>query len=341
MPQEFGLGALINPPDERDYIAALYLGAPEVKPFDYRPQMGMPLNQGQTPKCVTHAHSIQEWVNEHKQGCNNVLDPHRLYAKCKAEDGIPDAPGTYPRTAYDIQRRDGIAEAPYVGTPQEDANALTHRIASYAACRRDKDSLTAAAIASGVPVAISIPVYQSLYDNIRTGIIPMPGGYGDVLRGYHRLLYSTWDPTTKYSRRLRNSWGMVGAEGDLICEDPVFDVLVLEAHTIVDMTTFERPWADWYENTAYAEGNAVKDSGLMKGFPDGNFYPAFDMTQHQVITVARRASVPGLHDVDDWAKLATRGWVRDTFPGLTWVEERWTEPITRFQFAMLLARRLA
>jgi len=116
--------------------------------------------------------------------------------------------------------------------------------------------------------------------------------------------------------------------------------LIIEAHSIVDVLEMVKPWPDWYDNTAYGEGNIVKASTLMKGFPDGNFYPAFFMTQHQVITVAKRAKIHGLKDVDDWSVLATRGWVRDTYPNLPWVEERWEEDVTRYQFAMLVARVL-
>jgi len=136
--------------------------------------MGPHKNQGQTSECVTHAHCSQQEFCERKEGCLNPLDPHKLLRQVQGHRRHREA-GTYPRVAYDIERKDGVPETQFVGKPEEISNAASHRIASYAACGRDIDLILQAAVASGIPVGVSIEVWQSLYDRARVGgIVPMP-----------------------------------------------------------------------------------------------------------------------------------------------------------------------
>jgi len=356
MQNEFGLGCQLNPPDERDFLASLYVPTVAVEPFDYRPGLGVHSNQGSQPRCVGHAHAKQSWYFERQQGTVNDLSPDDLYELCKLKDGN-DEPGTYPRVAYTIQRDRGICETPFYRTARADENARTHRIESYAGTKHDPDSLVQMAIASKCPVAISIEVWQSLFDKARVGgVVPMPGGYGDVRRGYHRILFVAYVPQDANPYKLWNSWGdEYGDRGNLVYTKPVLDRSTMEAHTIIDAPNLAtRPWGDFpngytdlngsvhppTSNGWFPEGNLVKTAKLMQGYPDDMFRPKNNVTQHQVITVARRAGISGVQDVDNWKTLATRGWVKATFPGLVWLEERWLDFLTRFELCLLLARWL-
>jgi hypothetical protein len=104
--------------------------------------------QSQEPSCVAHLVTWMLMV-KHWQLTGEILklSPRYLYAKCKLVDGVPAEDGTYLETALNIAKNTGICEDKYfpndcslpVSTyadaslisAEADANAATHKIASY------------------------------------------------------------------------------------------------------------------------------------------------------------------------------------------------------------------
>jgi len=75
--------------------------------------------------------------------------------------------------------------------------------------------------------------------------------------------------------------------------------------------------------------------GIIQGYADGTYRPSQPLLRRHVGLICERA---GLSSGLDGYLPATRGDVRDSMPGLTWLEERWGEPITRGQLARLVYR---
>ena len=111
MIEEMNLGVLNSPKDNRDFNLAAVQPAIDEIPEIYSTDLSdIPvLFQGQQPACVWHA--VATFVM--KMGDSNTKDacPRYGYALSKKIDGIPEAEGTYPRTALlDVLRVDGICD---------------------------------------------------------------------------------------------------------------------------------------------------------------------------------------------------------------------------------------
>ena len=79
------------------------------------------------------------------------------------------------------------------------------------------------------------------------------------------------------------------------------------------------------------------ERGIFQGYPDGTFRPHEPVLRRHVALVAKRTGILAPPWEDDYAA-ATRGQVRDAIPGLTWLEERWDESLTRSQLLRLMYR---
>jgi hypothetical protein len=86
-----------------------------------------------------------------------------------------------------------------------------------------------------------------------------------------------------------------------------------------------------------AAGGYLYSQGIIQGYEDSTVGPYFPLLKRHVALVAERSGLPCALAVDDYDP-ATRADVRDAIPGLTWLEERWDEPITRGQLMRLLYR---
>ncbi len=79
--------------------------------------------------------------------------------------------------------------------------------------------------------------------------------------------------------------------------------------------------------------------GIIQGYEDGTFGAYQHLLKRHVALICERAGLA----VPDWFDLyepATRADVNESIPGLTWLEERWDEGITRGQLARLVWRAL-
>lgn len=86
-----------------------------------------------------------------------------------------------------------------------------------------------------------------------------------------------------------------------------------------------------------AAAASLAQEGIMQGYADGSFGAYQPLLKRHVALICQRAGLPAPGWLEDYTP-ATRGDVRDCVPGLTWLEERWDEGITRGQLARLIYR---
>ena len=342
--RRFALGALPDPPDERDYQYALLVEPPVTLPniFSMMPRMLPIRNQTSLGSCVSFGSvACKEFYDQ------TDLSELWLYAECKSRDGYPGE-GTYPRMAMQVLLEAGVPEekylpyAPYYplrnpAKPGATENAAQYRISAYAAVGTSLEGAKAAMYQQG-PVAVTIKAYESfVYRTPRSGILVPPSGPN---MGGHMMACVGWDDQRGLVAT-KNSWGTSWGDAGY-CWIPYdqWSTIVTSVWTMVDLLPpVVKPWSDWPDGW-YAEAECVDNFGLMKGYPDGTFHPYENMRKRHVALVMYRAGLPVEPALYDDYSEATRGWVRDVAPALAahFLESRWEEAATRFQFVLLLSR---
>ncbi len=163
----YGLGALPDPPDERDYsVSALYasegLVASVVLPTRYAaPGMPAVLDQHATPMCVAYSSSaMKAWQDRRDQARFFDFDEPRFFAEIGGT-----AAGAYVRAAMERMRTAGY---PVTGS----GDPGHHRIAAYYTVPRDLAAIKAAIHDLG-PIVVSTPWYRSWFHPI-AGVLPKP-----------------------------------------------------------------------------------------------------------------------------------------------------------------------
>ena len=225
----YGLGALPDPPDERDYpLSALYaaegLTASVVLPASYAaPGMPPVLDQHATPMCVAYSSSaVKAWQDRRDQERLFDFDEPAFFAAIGG-----NAAGARVR---DAMERMCSAGYPVVGVD----DAGDHRIAAYYAVPRDLATIKAAIFDLG-PIVISTPWYRSWF-HPTSGVLPEP----DVQVGGHAIVAYGWD---QRGLRLRNSWGSAwGVGGDCWMPD-AFVAQIDGAWKAVDAIDHPIPYA--------------------------------------------------------------------------------------------------
>lgn len=197
----FALGALPSPEDKRNInIAAIQ--APVMFPYDeFETTLPYVRNQGAKPKCVGCAIStLAELYISRKEGQSVPLSDDDLYEQCKAIDGIPNLPGTYPSVGASIAFKTGIATQMAYDT--KDANIIAQSrkkaFGGYAFVSGDFDSVAQAIYQNGA-VAMSVAVDSNFFMGIITKILQSVGQHYIIGKG------------AKISTRTikgRNSWGI-------------------------------------------------------------------------------------------------------------------------------------
>jgi len=199
---EYGLGALPSPEDERDYqlaevYAALGIEPAAAFPAAYTvPDRPPILNQGNTPMCVAYSSAALKAWQDHDGPAWIDFDEPRFFVRI----------GGTPNGAY---VRDAMRELASVGYPEQGGgNAGVHKVKAYYAVPATPDGLRAAISALG-PVVIATPWYRSWFRPV-AGILPAP----DVRIGGHAILAVGW---TQHGPLLRNSWGSAwGDHGECV-----------------------------------------------------------------------------------------------------------------------------
>lgn len=355
---KYGLGLVPDPPDERDFLLSSFLPLAATVPerFSIRNTMTPCKNQGSLGSCVAFSFAgMKEKFDSEEYQKEMDLSEQYLHNKCKETDGFPNEEGTTPRTALSILTKNGICEElyfpyeeryPTVNTPSQEAekNATNYKIATYARVATDVESIKQALYQNG-PVSCGVNIYDSFYSSrVNGGFVPEASGR---LHGGHCMVVVGWDDQKQWSNyqgflEIRNSWGSDwGDNGYVWMPYTVYNNIQL-AHnwTIVDQQNIIKHWADWPDTELTAQ-DLVYKRGIFVGDECGRINPWMNMSKRHVALVMARL---GLSIAQDWFEdysVATRGWVQDKFPFFDWKEERWEEPISRYQFILLLSRKIA
>lgn len=330
MPQEqqkHGLGWYPSEEDTRDWapermFALVDLGA--AIPVAWETPVW--LYQGQTPHCVGFTGAAFQASNGSRAGTTTGItdaDGHAIYYECKIEDGQPlQENGSTGRSLAKVLMKRGVIDA-YSLT--SDFVAAKEWVEHYG------------------PVAIGIWWYTAMFTKDAQGLI-RPGGKKE---GGHEILWRAEEQAL--DNILHNSWGQQW--GECFIKDLDLSGLLADQGEALLMVKLglnsTLPWPDLIGYEMLPEdlrgAQLVKEQGAMHGYDDipSTFRPALKVTIHQVKTVLGNMKLPvppPIEGIDEWVTPALRGWVRDNFPGLVWVEERWEETLTRFQLLMLVGR---
>lgn len=197
--EDFGLGALPSPPDNRDFPLVLDEAAPLPARF-IRRLMPPVLNQHATPMCVAFTSAGAKAWQERQDGQKFLLfDPYWLYPIAQRFDGIPlPHNGTTIRAALRVLKGTGMGLA---GHPER---AGEFKIAGYYAVPFTADAIKRAIMQSG-PVLIGSAWYRSWFRPVK-GVLPVPSG--GIVGGHARLAFGWDDRVNDGSLLVRNSWGM-------------------------------------------------------------------------------------------------------------------------------------
>jgi len=347
----FTTGLIPSPKDERDYVLASFLEPLTVSV----PSEWLDWQQWQTPvkyqaglgSCVAFSSGGQKEGYDYKElGVVPDLSEQFLYGKCKEIDGLPNVSGTYIRAAMKVLKDVGVCEESYfpyegrfppLGSPKEGylENAAKYKISTYASVGITKEALQIALYQNG-PVVVGISVYENFESIGSDGIAQFPSGR---LKGGHAILVIGYN---KLGLICKNSWSSRwGNAGYCTIPWAVWEQINMgEAWSIVDVISEKKPWEDWPESELEL-GWLTKNSLVLQGYDDGSFKPWNNVTMHQAITIAKRLNFSTPKDKTEyWSTEAKRGWIHENWPQYTFLEERWEEPITRYQFALIIGRYL-
>lgn len=193
-------GYLRDPHSERDYAYGAWMGKESLPAHTTQESIaGPPFDQGATSMCVCYAMAGLKRVHEYKQsGALLSFDAAELYSRCKAQDGTP-SPGTYPRTAFDIVRNQGMLA--------DDGHrykvSKTARLSTIAEIKH--------AVVYEGPVLIGLRVASQSIGEVGRNTPTIPCVPTDQLDAAHAVLIVGYD-NARLAFRIRNSWGLDWAE---------------------------------------------------------------------------------------------------------------------------------
>jgi hypothetical protein len=205
-----GYGAILSPPDLRDFpIALLYdergIVQPTTFPTSYVVPGALPpvLNQGLTPQCVAFGSAAlkdyQDYIDQGGVWYN--FDKGTFFVNIGGGPG-----GAVVRTAYNQMISAGY---PLVGNS---AAAAQHKIAAYWSVPVTQSDIQAAVMTFG-PIGLAMTWYYSWESPAASGLLPPPGG--GVAGGHFVIVIGFAVINGIPCARIRNSWGAAwGASGD-------------------------------------------------------------------------------------------------------------------------------
>lgn len=202
MTDDYGLGALPSPPDERDWpVELLYASAgmdAAVPPATFVIPAPYPpiLNQHTTPQCVAFSSSLLKQYEDLRDTGRVDLDEAGFFS---AIGGGPN--GAVVRVALQQLVTTGYPEAG-AGHPDR------HRITAYYSVPIDENAIKSALVDFG-PLLLSTIWPRSWFKPGTSAVLPKP----DVTVGGHAIVAVGYDSR---GLRLRNSWGtLYGLLGDV------------------------------------------------------------------------------------------------------------------------------
>lgn len=319
----YGLGCLFKD-DKRDYPVSLLKAMVDdgtVEPVAW--ETPVHLNQGGTPHCVGFA-SAGFWSAAQvdapcKPDITNEVG-HDIYYRCKVKDGEPGAEnGSYVRSGLAVLKDLGVIDAYSPNATFAEANDWVQRYG---------------------PVIIGIPWRQDMFNPDANGVIHSTG----AVAGGHAILWMG-DRQGPADNALYNSWFKPDGTpwGDnsrcYISDQELQPLIDYQGSAGMGVKIVKVPWSDWGDQDRMA-AVYVHTTGAMMGLPDGTFRPYDQMTFRHVALVAHRVGLAYPQEWLDSHQITTRGAIRDTFPGFTWTEQRWNEPLLRRHMCILLWRWL-
>lgn len=193
----YGLGAIQDPPDDRDLQIEQLYAARAIAPIVALPASLMvpvprppTLDQDATPQCVAYSSA---WLKRYED-IRDQADFDTDEALFFQQIGGDPVYGANPRTAFDRMLHFGY---PPTGHPDD---ADHHKIAAYYAVPVDRTAICEALYSFG-PLVLSMPWYSNWFTTTVTGDLRTPsttvaGGHAIVGIGYDEV--GVW---------LQNSWG--------------------------------------------------------------------------------------------------------------------------------------
>lgn len=212
----YSFGCLKDAEDLRDIPMGLVL--PPIKvpgKIDYTAAMTPVRDQGDEGTCVAFAGAVgvKEYQDAKEYRKIIELSARYLYSMCKANDGIPDEDGTYPRVAMKMLMKYGVSPESYwpYRPHQKDSHkkgadkaAGIYRIKAYARLGAT-DEMKRSLLVNG-PFLAGVEVFSSWFTgNVsKTGVIPMPKAR-DALEGGHAICIMGYDDSDRIFK-FKNSW---------------------------------------------------------------------------------------------------------------------------------------
>ena len=184
-----------------------------------------PRDQSSEGACTGFGTSEYEeiaWGSANKQKLNCRLSPAYLYARTRmAEHSWPDDAGATMADEFAVLHAFGVCpedDMPYDVDPAEPIPNIADAAAAAFRCKEpamvDMDSFDGAmrVLATGMPIGIAIPCYQSFEDCGSDGILPIPDPDKEALLGGHGLCICGYDKKRNLWRGI-NSWGTNWGDG--------------------------------------------------------------------------------------------------------------------------------
>ena len=261
------LGALISPPDERDYPVSSYVGIEENFPEEYIiPNLVEVYDQGNTAKCVAYSLAWIKASQEVKERGKYIpMSYDFIYSnRYPGQDSyrLLDFEGSYPRDLIKNLKNDGVCERELFTTnlPWEIAimritnemreNAKQYKIRTYLRLYSNNEMKTA--LMKLGALSISIPITPKFV-----------GDYNEMIdwdyvqkyrKGNHMVTIIGWEKKNNIEYWIGvNSWGFDWGNYDGLFYLP-FGYPVNEAWSLTDEIVTH--WAEKYWN--YLNENGVK-----------------------------------------------------------------------------------
>ena len=182
------------------------------------------------------------WGLSHKASLSDRLSPAYLYARTRIAEGTwPDDAGATLADEFAILNNFGVcpeSDMPYDCDPAEqipniaDAAAHSFRCGTPATIDMGDPQKGMLVLASGLPFAIGISVYESFESPAADGSVPIPDTSRESLLGGHALCCVGYDQA-RHAWRIANSWGPHWGDCGF-CWMPMTGYPIFEAWTAVD-----------------------------------------------------------------------------------------------------------
>lgn len=163
-------------------------------------------DQGQEGACTGFATAgLREtlWGSSTGQKLDHRLSPAYLYARTRMAEGtFPFDDGATMADEFAVLSGFGVCpedDLKYTGDPAEgptplcDAAAVAYRVGEPLRVDRSTPDSVKAVLAAGMPVGISIPVYQSFEATGWDGVVALPNAAKEALLGGHGLFLMGYD----------------------------------------------------------------------------------------------------------------------------------------------------